>query len=147
MHLGPSWSPFTFTSNFLTLTTPLWMSLVQFGLSYCCTVFTILSVLYQNLLLQENQFWLEVRKKRFRYNQLILWGLTSNPRTKEAIQYFFIYLFVCFVFSRATPMAYGGSQARGLIRAIAAGLYQSHSNAGSEPHLWPMPQLMVTPDP
>jgi len=30
-------------------------------------------------------------------------------------------------------MAYGGSQARGLIRATAAGLCHSHSNAGSEP--------------
>ena len=31
------------------------------------------------------------------------------------------------------PTAYGGSQARGLIGAIASGLRQSHSNAGSEP--------------
>ena len=29
-------------------------------------------------------------------------------------------------------MAYGGSQARGRIGAIAAGLHQSHSNAGSK---------------
>ena len=34
---------------------------------------------------------------------------------------------------RATPAAYGGSQARVLIRAVAAGLH--HSNARSEPHL------------
>ena len=33
-------------------------------------------------------------------------------------------------FSWATPMAYRGSQARGRIRAVAAGLHQSHSNAG-----------------
>ena len=33
------------------------------------------------------------------------------------------------------------SQARGQIRAIAAGLHHSHSNAGSEPHLLPTPQL------
>ena len=39
------------------------------------------------------------------------------------------------VFSRATPVAHGGSQARGLIGAGAAGLHQSHSNAGSEPCL------------
>ena len=37
-----------------------------------------------------------------------------------------------FVFSRVTPAAYGGSQARGQIRAAATGLRQSHSNAGSE---------------
>ena len=32
-------------------------------------------------------------------------------------------------------MAYGGSQVRGLIGAVAAGLPQSHSNVGSEPQL------------
>ena len=30
-------------------------------------------------------------------------------------------------------MAYGGSQARGLIGAVAAGPRQTHNNAGSEP--------------
>ena len=40
---------------------------------------------------------------------------------------------------RAIPEAYGGSQARGLISAIAAGLRQSHSNDRSEPHLRPAP--------
>ena len=54
---------------------------------------------------------------------------------------FFLYLLL---FSRATPVAYGGSQARGLIRAVAAGLSQSHrasvtystahGNAGSPTH-------------
>ena len=40
-----------------------------------------------------------------------------------------------FFFSRATPMAHGGSQARGLIGAVAAGLCHNHSNAESEPCL------------
>ena len=44
-------------------------------------------------------------------------------------------LFYFFVFSRATPTSYGGSQDRGQIRAVAAGLYQSHRNARSEPRL------------
>ena len=35
----------------------------------------------------------------------------------------------------------------GLIRAAAAGLRQSHSNAGSEPCLRPTPQLMATLNP
>ena len=35
----------------------------------------------------------------------------------------------------------------GLIRAVAAALHQSHSNARSEPHLGPTPQLMAMPDP
>ena len=56
---------------------------------------------------------------------------------------FFFFL----VFSRATLVAHGGPQARGLIGAVVAGLHQSHSNAGSEPRLRPTPQLMTTPDP
>ena len=44
-------------------------------------------------------------------------------------------------------MAHGGSQARGLIGAVAAGLHHSHSNVGSEPGLRLTPQLMAMPDP
>ena len=52
-----------------------------------------------------------------------------------------------FVFSKAAPMAYGGSQARGRIGAVATSLCHSHSHTGSEPHLPPTPQLTATPDP
>ena len=45
----------------------------------------------------------------------------------------FLCLFI-FLF-RAAPMAYGGSQARGLIRAVEASLRHSHSNAGTKLHL------------
>jgi len=38
-------------------------------------------------------------------------------------------------------MAYGGSQTRGQMGAIATGLRHSHSNTGSEPHLQTTPQL------
>ena len=63
----------------------------------------------------------------------------------------FIYLFMgfCFVlfcFS-AAPEAYGNSQARDRIGAIAAGPHHSHSNPGSELRLQPTPQLTATPDP
>ena len=44
-------------------------------------------------------------------------------------------------------MAYGGSQARGPIGAVATSLHQSHSNARSETRLQPTPQLMAIPDP
>ena len=57
-----------------------------------------------------------------------------------------IYAFFFFLF-RATIAAYGSSQARGPIGAVAAGLRHSHSNVGSEPHLRPTPQLTATPDP
>ena len=64
------------------------------------------------------------------------------------MEFFFVVVVVClFAFSWAALAAYRGSQARGLIGAIATGLHQSHSNAGSEPHLQPTPQLTATPDP
>ena len=58
------------------------------------------------------------------------------------------FLCVClFAISWAAPAAYGGSQARGLIGAVATGLHQSHSNMGSEPHLQLTAQLTAAPDP
>ena len=39
-----------------------------------------------------------------------------------------------FFFLKAAPVAYGGSQARGWIGAVAASLHHSHSNAGSLIH-------------
>uniref|UniRef100_A0A4X1T5W7 Secreted protein n=1 Tax=Sus scrofa TaxID=9823 RepID=A0A4X1T5W7_PIG len=42
------------------------------------------------------------------------------------------FFFFFFAFSRAIPVSYGGSQARGLIGAVATDLCQSHSNVGSE---------------
>ena len=61
--------------------------------------------------------------------------------------FLFYFYFYFFVFSRATPVAYGDSQVRGLIGAVAASLCQSHSNAGSEPRLRPSPQLTAMLDP
>ena len=61
----------------------------------------------------------------------------------EASQFIFLFFCLC----RALRAAYRGSQARGLIGAIAAGLYQSHSNTRSEPRLRPTPQLTAMPDP
>ena len=59
--------------------------------------------------------------------------------------YFYLFIFIFFYFFRAAPEAYGDSQARGGIRATAAGLHHPHSNAKSEPHLQPTPQLTATP--
>ena len=44
-------------------------------------------------------------------------------------------------------MPYVGSQARGQIGDVAAGLHHSHSNEGYKPHLQPIPQLTAMPDP
>ena len=63
--------------------------------------------------------------------------------TYELLSWFtllFIYLFILvYRLLRAPPTAYGGSQARGLIGAVAAILHHSHSNARSEQCLRPSP--------
>ena len=51
--------------------------------------------------------------------------------------FFFLFLFL-FLF-RASPVAYGGSQARGQMGAVAASLHHSHSNARFEPCLQSIP--------
>ena len=62
--------------------------------------------------------------------------------------YLFIYLFIgLYVFFRAVPTVFEGSQTRGLIGAVVAALRHSHSNTRSEPHLQPTPQFMAMPDP
>ena len=57
------------------------------------------------------------------------------------------YLFICLFIFRAAPMVFGSFQAKGWIRAAAAGLHHRHSNTGSEPYLWPIPQRTAMPDP
>ena len=42
---------------------------------------------------------------------------------------------VIFFLFRASPAAYGSSQARGQVRAVAASLRHSHSHTRSKPHL------------
>ena len=54
--------------------------------------------------------------------------------------------FFFFCFLGPYPWAYGSSQARGQIRAAAAGLHHSHSNLGSEPCQQPIPQLTAMPE-
>ena len=43
-----------------------------------------------------------------------------------------LFIFLSFCLIGAVPVAYGGSQARGLIEAVAASLHQSHSKTRSE---------------
>ena len=61
------------------------------------------------------------------------------------VEVFFLSFFL--LLFRATPVAYGGSQARGPIGAVAACLHHSHSNAISEPCLPPTPQVTARLDP
>ena len=60
------------------------------------------------------------------------------------LSFFWFFLFVC-LFFRATPTAYGGSQARGQIGAVAPGIHhQSHSHARSLTH-WARPGIQRHP--
>ena len=68
------------------------------------------------------------------------WTISFNKFLSFFLSFFFLFFW-------ATPVAHGGSQARDLIRATAADLYHSHSNAGSQPCLRPAPQLTAMPDP
>ena len=71
--------------------------------------------------------------------------LENNLLLRNSLRANFFFFFCLFAFSKAAPVAYGGSQARGLIGAVATGLHHSHSNVGSEPCLQPTPQLMAMP--
>ena len=72
-------------------------------------------------------------------------GISHCQGDASANRIFFL-SFCLFAISRAAPAAYGDSQARGLIGAVATGLRQSHSNSESQPRLQPTPQLTATPD-
>ena len=81
------------------------------------------------------------------------WPLVRNSQGKNIAQdqltlepEMLLFFFCLSAISWAAPEAHGGSQARGLIGVIAAGLRQSHSNAKSKPHLRPTPQLTAAPD-
>ena len=63
------------------------------------------------------------------------------------VLFYFIFYFILFCPFFRAPAAYGGSQAKNWIGAVATGLRQSHSNTRSEPRLWPTLQCMATLDP
>ena len=73
-------------------------------------------------------------------------ALSQGPKAVHILSIFFFFFFVISLF-RAAPAAYGGSQVRGQIGAIAAGLHHSHNNVGSELRLQPTPQLTAMWDP
>ena len=72
--------------------------------------------------------------------------IISNVEHLFCMSFFLFFFFFVFFLFKAAPAAYGGSQARDLIGAVAAGLHHSHNNVGSEPHLQPTPQLTAMPD-
>ena len=81
---------------------------------------------------------LEEKKERLDFECLGYYFL--NPKVVST-EFFFFFFF------RATFVAYGDSQARSQIGAVAAGLHHSHSNSRSELCLRPTSQLMAMPVP
>ena len=72
--------------------------------------------------------------------------IQSWSRDNTLLTIWYLFFLDLFFFFRAAPLAYGGPQVRGRIRAVASGLRHSHSNWGSEPRLRFTPQLTVMPD-
>ena len=68
-------------------------------------------------------------------------SICRSSLVKDPFNFFFFF----FLLFRAAPVAYEDLQAKGLIRATAAGL--CHSNTRSEPHMRPTSQLKATLDP
>ena len=68
-------------------------------------------------------------------------GFFCSPLPLKKLTLFFFGLF------RATLAAYGSSQSRGQIGAVAVGLCHSHSNPRSEQCLQTIQQLTTTHDP
>jgi len=81
-------------------------------------------------------------------SQREVWVNYLLPERQEKVTFplFFVFiLFVCFLGPYLGHI--GSSKFRGRIGATAASRHPSHSNAGSEPRLHPILQLMATPDP
>ena len=95
----------------------------------------------------KKQMWVvfSLRGDWMMISQRKLWN-QDNERRGLLFEHLLLFFFFPGLF-RAIPTAYGSSQVRGQIRVGATGLRHSHSNAISEPHLWPTLQLAVTPDP
>ena len=96
------------------------------------------------LLLKNTQVW--PLASHFELSSISFWYIT-------VISDYFLYpkifqahlVFLCPIFFFRA--AYGHSQARGWIRAVAAGVHHSHGNKGSKPRLWTTPQFTATLNP
>ena len=88
-------------------------------------------------IIELNSNWMNVERSA----KCCMWRWRDDGSWERADFFFF------WSYLGPLPVAYGGSQARGLIGAIATGLFQSHSNTGSQPCLRPIPQLTATSDP
>ena len=87
-------------------------------------------------------FTLRRRENIHKINLCIMtlgWCAFRKGSKLTSLLLYLFFFFLSFCHFGAAPAAYGGSQARGQIGAVAASLHQSHSNAGSQPRLQPTP--------
>ena len=82
----------------------------------------------------------QIKNGEYRGNYKIMQEMELNgciykPWNLAFLFLFFFNFFCLFAISRATLSAYGDSQAKGQIRAVATSLRQSHSNIKSKPCL------------
>ena len=103
------------------------------------------SCILQTLFWVLNPCWATMGTPRCKKKKKGLWGNLQGSGTVLYLFFFFFFFFFCLL--RAASVAYGGSQARGQIRAIAASLHHSHSNTGSETRLQHTPWLTAMLDP
>ena len=114
----------------------------SYGFLYFCSVIEISPFSFLFLLIWVLSFFFLVESGQRFVN--FVYSLFHFILFMYLLMYLFIYLVFCLF--KATMMAYESSQARGLIRAVAVGLRQSHSNATSKPRLPHTSQLTATPD-
>ena len=69
--------------------------------------------------------------KHIAARRYLIYFMGEKKKPFKILRFYFFFFF----FLRAALSAYGDSQARGPIRATAAGLRHSHSNPGSKPRL------------
>ena len=125
--LNGCWSP---TMAFLTSPSDYsmlaWALVRLTPLNWCC------SLLYSKTVTLPLTLWTRCTSAFCFYPT----GQCSEPMgTMYGHVYFYLFLFFAFCLFGVSPLAYGCSQTRGLIGAVATGLRHSHSNARSEPCL------------
>ena len=100
---------------------------------------------------REQIIYAAAESKRCRSPFLMASRIPLSPASHLALEFceifFFFFFFFFFLLFRASLAAYGGSQARGWIRAAAAGLHHGHSKARSELCLRPTLQVRAMLDP
>ena len=121
-------------TSFILFTSCIFFLLIFNQYSHTIVLFTLTNKNFENLkrlILSKSFYNLSYSSMYVMWDSklgILFWHQENNSWSSFTLS---IYLFLLF---RATPTANGGSQARSPI-GVAASLHQSHSNAGSKPHV------------